>query len=143
MTDEDTKTKKISVSPANEEPKQTNAKSAGAKPATRNIASGAVVGAGDTDPVVYSKARVPGPTENRKSLTVLHIQRRLAQEGFSEAASAPGGQYEALTASAVRKYQESLGDEATGLLTRDQFEALFEGDPNVSPVIDVHEDHAL
>lgn len=124
------------------EPKRTSAKSAGAKPARRKIAHDAVVGGGDTDQVVYSKARVPGPTENRKSLTVLHIQRRLADEGYAEAASAPGGRYEALTTSAVRGYQKSLGEPATGLLTREQFADLFEGDPNVTVFIDTHEDHA-
>lgn len=131
------------MSPAPKEPKQTSAKSAGAKPAKAKIAHNAVVGAGDTDPVLYSKARVPGRTENRKSLTVLHIQRRLMDEGFPEAASAPGGQYEALTTRAVSQYQESIGAEPTGLLTREQFADLFEGDPNVEVMIDTHYDHAV
>jgi len=130
-------------SPAPKEPKQTSAKSVGAKPAKAKIAHNAVVGAGDTDPVLYSKARVPGPRENRKSLTVLHIQRRLMDEGFNEAASAPGGHYEALTTSAVTKYQESIGAEATGVLTREQFADLFQDDPNVSVSIDTHEDHTV
>lgn len=131
------------VSPPDEEPKQTSAKSVGAKPAKRKIAHNAVVSGGDTDPIVYSKARVPGPTEGRKSLTVLHIQRRLADEGFADAASAPGGRYEALTSRAVSLWQESRKEPATGVLTREQFEALFEGDPNVTVTIDSHEDHAI
>lgn len=129
------------VSPAPKEPKQTSAKSVGAKPAKAKIAHNAVVGAGDTDPILYSKARVPGPRENRKSLTVLHIQRRLMDEGFAEAASAPGGNYEVLTTNAVRKYQTKLGAEPTGVLTREQFVGLFEGDPNVTLQLDTHYDH--
>ncbi len=92
---------------------------------------------------MYSRARVPGPTENRKSVTVLHIQRRLAEEGYAEAASAPGGRYEALTLAAVSKYQADRKEPVTGTLTRDQFAALFEGDPNVTATVDSHEDHAV
>jgi len=140
MTDDTTN--ETSVSPdAVEEPKPSSAKKAGAKPVARKIAHNAVIGSGDTDPVLYSKARVPGRTQNQKSLTVLHIQRRLADEGFAEAASAPGGKYEELTTLAVQKYQESLGDEPTGLLTRAQFEELFRDDPNVTITLDTIEDH--
>lgn len=74
---------------------------------------------------------------------MLHLQRRLAEEGYDEAQAAPGGSYDELTRNAVRKYQQSLGDDATGILTRDQFSALFEGDPNVDVLIDSHEDHAV
>lgn len=130
------------VSPSPVEPKQTSAKSAGARPA-KVIAHDAVVGDGETDPIYYSKARVPGRTENRKSLTVLHIQRRLTAEGFAEAQSAPGGAYEVLTTRAVTQWQESRGEDATGVLTREQFDALFEGDPNVTVHQDSHEDHAV
>lgn len=130
-------------SPAPKEPKQSSAKTVGAKPAKAKIAHNAVVGAGDTDTVAYSKARVPGPRENRKSLTVLHIQRRLMDEGFAEAASAPGGHYETLTTRAVTQYQKSLGAEPTGVLTREQFSGLFEDDPNVTVNIDTHYDHQV
>ena len=132
-----------SVSSPDEEPKQTSAKSAGAKPAKRKIARNAVVSGGETDPVQYSKARVPGRTENRKSLTVLHVQRRLAEEGFADAASAPGGRYEALTTRAVSLWQESRGEAATGVLTREQFADLFDGDPNVTVTMDTIEDHKV
>lgn len=131
------------VSPAPKEPKQASAKSVGAKPARAKIARNAVVGAGATDPVIYSKARVPGPTEGRKSLTVLHIQRRLMDEGFAEAASAPGGQYDVLTQRAVSQYQESIGAKPTGVLTREQFANLFDGDPNVTVTLDTYYDHTV
>lgn len=149
MTDK--KTPKISepdsapaeaVTPAPKEPKETGAKSPSAKPAASNIARHAVVGAGDTDTVIYSKARTPRLGESRKSLTVLHVQRRLAEEGFSEAASAPGGRYDSLTASAVSRYQESTGGTPTGILTRAEFTALFKGDHNVTVSIDTHEDNS-
>ena len=131
------------VSPAPVEPKQTSAKSVGAKPITESVAPYAVIGTGDTDPIAYSKAKVPGRTESRKSLTVLHLQRRLAEEGFAEAASAPGGRYETLTTRAVSQYQESIKAEPTGVLTREQFAKLFEGDPNVTVAIDTHADHTV
>lgn len=130
------------VSPSPVEPKQASAKSAGARPA-KVIAHDAVVGDGETDPIYYSKARKPGRTENRKSLTVLHIQRRLTAEGFAEAQSAPGGAFEVLTERAVSQWQEARGDEATGVLTREQFDALFEGDPNVEVIQDTHKDHDI
>lgn len=131
------------VSPAPEEPNQTSATSVGARPVTAPVAPYAVIGTGDTDPIAYSKARVPGPTEGRKSLTVLHLQRRLAEEGFAEAASAPGGRYETLTTRAVQQYQERIGATATGVLTREQFSELFKDDPNVTVAIDASEDHTV
>jgi peptidoglycan hydrolase-like protein with peptidoglycan-binding domain len=74
---------------------------------------------------------------------VLHVQRALADLGYAEAASSPGGQYDALTRNAVVKYQISRGEAQTGILTRDQFTALFEGDPNVTVEVDTHEDHSV
>lgn len=134
------------VSPEAKEPKQeeratTAAKPAGVKPPTqkRPRAKDSVVGSGDTDPVMYSKARPARPTEGRKSLTVLHIQRRLAEEGIP--VIAPTGRYEATTEEAVRTYQTRLGGEATGLLTRAEFTTLFEGDPNVTATVDTHIDN--
>lgn len=132
-----------SVSSPDEEPKPRRASGAGAKPAKRKIAHNAVVGGGETDPVLYSKARVPGPTEGRKSLTVLHIQRALADAGFADAASAPGGRFEALTTRAVTLWQESRDEPATGVLTREQFADLFEGDPNVTVTQDTAFDHEV
>lgn len=129
-----------SVSPEPKEPKETSAKSSGAKPAARVIAPGQVVGSGDTDPIKYSSAK---PSFQKRVLTVLHIQRALADLGYAEAASSPGGSYDALTRAAVVKYQISRGDTQTGILTRDQFSDLFVGDPNVTVSLDTHEDHAV
>ncbi len=134
---------KISVSSPDEEPKQASAESAGAKPTTAPIARDAVVSGGETDPVLYSKARVPGPTEPRKSLTVLHVQRRLNALGYTEADSSPAGRFDALTTVAVRRFQEDRGEDATGVLTRDQFDALFQDDPNVTVTQDTAFDHSV
>ena len=139
MSDDKT-TPKTSVSPTVEEPKQASAKSAGAKPTKRVIAHNAVVGAGETDPIKYSSAK---PSPQKKVLTVLHVQRALMDLGYADAISAPGGNYEALTTRAVQAYQRDRGEDATGVLTRDQFADLFEGDPNVTVALDTHEDHQV
>lgn len=134
------------VSPAPKEPKQENVRAerpspAGAKPSpepTRKRVKDSVVGAGDTDTVAYSKARMPRATEGRKSLTVLHVQRALAAEGIPT--PPPTGRYDASTEASIIAYQASRKEPETGLLTRDQFRALFEGDPNVNVVVDTYED---
>lgn len=135
---EDKPTPKTSVSPAVEEPKQTSAKSAGAKPTKRVIAHNAVVGGGETDLIKYSSAK---PSHKKKVLTVLHVQRALMDRGYAEAISAPGGWYEELTTRAVQAYQHDRDEEPTGKLTREQFADLFEDDPNVTVQMDTHADH--
>ena len=67
------------------------------------------------------------------------FQRALAELGFP--IGAPTGRYDNTTRDAVISYQASLGGVATGLLSRDQFSALFEGDPNVTVFIDTHVDN--
>ncbi|QIG57767.1 hypothetical protein SEA_PAULODIABOLI_387 [Microbacterium phage PauloDiaboli] len=119
-------------------------KVAEAKPAPeapkRVIAHDAVVGAGDTDTIRYSSAK---PSKQKKVLTVLHVQRALMDRDYSEAIAAPGGNYEALTTRAVQAYQRDRGEDATGVLTREQFADLFTDDPNVTVELDTHEDHAV
>lgn len=131
-----------SVGPDTKEPKPTRAKSAGAKPAAASIAPYAVVGAGPTDTILYSVAHPPTPTGPRKVLTVHHLQRRLGELGYPEAFADIDGRYGDLTKRAVADWQEAQGAERTGLLTRDQFKAVFEGDPNVTVVLDTHADHS-
>lgn len=139
MTDE---TKSAKPSPKTVAPKKTEpvAKAEPAK-VEEPRAPYAVFGNGETDEILYSKARVPGPTESRKSVTVLHIQRRLEELGYSEAEVAPGGRYETLTELAVKRYQGDNGADATGTLTREQFVTLFDGDPNVTVSLDTIADH--
>jgi peptidoglycan hydrolase-like protein with peptidoglycan-binding domain len=109
------------------------AKPKAAAPKPRKALKDSVVGNGDTDPVVYSRVAVETRGRSRKSLTVHHLQRRLAWLGYAEAASDLDGQYGTLTIRAVQAWQADNGAEATGDLTREQFLAVFEGDPNVTP----------
>ena len=99
----------------------------------------AVVGDGPTDVVLYSRARIPSAVEGRKSLTVLHIQRALRELGIP---AGTGGRWTSVTTGAVSQYQTAHGDAPTGVLTRAQFAALFDDDPNVTVSIDTHADHA-
>lgn len=127
---------------ADKEPKPESVDpAASAEPATVSTTPYAVVSGAAVDPIRYSKAvRTPkhGP---RKSLTVLHIQRRLHElghpEGWSETI------YGDLTASSVSSWQTARGDEPTGILTVEQFQALFEGDPNVDIILDTMGDNPI
>lgn len=103
-----------------------------ATPKPRKASKDAVVGTGDTDPVTYARVALETRGRSRKSLTVHHLQRRLAWLGYSEAASDLDGQYGTLTIRAVEAWQADNGHDATGDLTFEQFLAIFEGDPNVT-----------
>lgn len=93
-----------------------------------------------TEPVVWSKAQ-PG---ERRSLTVLHLQRKLAELGYITEADARRqnaqgefeahmvGRYGKLTEQAVADWQERRGEEPTGRLTHEQFEDMFKGDPGLT-----------
>ncbi len=87
---------------------------------------GQVVGGGDTDPVsvaaIYSGAK--------KSLSIHHLQRRLTDLGYNDAASAIDGRFDALTESAVHAWQADNGHDE-GQLDASQARELFKGDPNV------------
>lgn len=83
---------------------------------------------GATDPVYPSKL-IYDP-HNLKSLTVHHLQRRLAEVGYAEAAAGIDGQYDTLTERAFLAWQSDNDFEGTPDV--DQLSALFDGDPNVS-----------
>lgn len=108
-----------------------------AAPKARKEPKNAVVGNEDTDPVVYSRVTPTGRVRTRKSLTVHHLQRRLAWLGYEHAAGDLDGSYGSNTALAVEEYQKARGDEVTGDLTPNQFLAIFEDDPNVTASVDV------
>ncbi|UDL15832.1 hypothetical protein QEH42_gp126 [Microbacterium phage Pumpernickel] len=131
-----------SVESEPKEPKQTRAKSAGAKPATAPVAPYAVVGSDPTDSVAYSAAKPPSRNGSRKSLTVHHLQRRLKELGHTDAYADRDGAYGTLTEASVKAWQEEQGYEATGLLTREQFAEVFDGDVNVTVVQDTIADHS-
>ena len=67
----------------------------------------------------------------RKSLTVHHVQRRLAELGYNEAYADRDGWLGDLTKLAVTKFQVDKGLNATGNVDADTFTKLFEGDNNV------------
>lgn len=134
--------KTSTVDAADKEPTQGSADpAASAEPAVVPSAPNAAVGGSAVDPILYSRA-VPTPKNGpRKSLTVYHIARRLYEHGHTEAWSE--SIYGPLTRASVSAWQTSRDEEATGILTRDQFVALFKGDPNVDVQLDTIADHPL
>ena len=126
---------------ATKEPTQDAEPAASAEPAVVPSAPNAAVSGAAVDPILYSRA-VPTPKNGpRKSLTVYHIARRLYEHGHVEAWSETI--YGPLTRNSVAAWQTSRAEEPTGVLTRAQFLALFEGDPNVDAQVDTIADHPL
>lgn len=115
---------------ANEEPAPVPVPAVKAK-STAN----AVVGKGDTDDVFLSrcvfKSRV-----TRKSLTVHHLQRRLVELGYAEAHTDKDGWYGDHTLLAVKSFQTDHKLNATGIVDADTLVAVFDGDHNVTVVVD-------
>lgn len=89
-----------------------------------------VVSGADKDPVFLS-ACVYMNKFNRKSLTVHHLQRRLVELGYGDAAGDKDGWYGELTELAVKGFQTANAFEATGRMDAKTFEAIFAGDNNV------------
>jgi hypothetical protein len=96
----------------------------------------AVVGHGDTDEVLYSRAVPLERAKTHKSLTIHHLQRRLTELGYPEAGADLDGRWGALTGRAVTDWQTASGYEATGELTPEQFLEIFSEDINVTAVLD-------
>lgn len=67
----------------------------------------------------------------RKSLSIHHLQRRLAERGYGDALADTDGRYGALTTHAVEEYQTDNGLEVTGVIDNDTLHAIFDGDPHV------------
>jgi peptidoglycan hydrolase-like protein with peptidoglycan-binding domain len=109
------------VEPVVEEPKP--------KPRTTAVATHVVSGK-DKDDVFLKQAVFKNPRA-RKSLTVHHLQRRLAELGYSDAAADRDGWYGDLTKLAVQAYQKDNRIEPTGLMNAKTLEGIFNGDPNV------------
>jgi peptidoglycan hydrolase-like protein with peptidoglycan-binding domain len=123
----------ISVSPAKSKAATPKAEP---KPVPAPIAhpvSRHVYGTGSHDDVHY--ARIRDTTKTNKSLTVKHLQRKLDELGFHEAAADIDGKYGLLTERSVNQWQEKIGH-PIGDLTPEQFTEIFEGDPNVRVVLD-------
>jgi peptidoglycan hydrolase-like protein with peptidoglycan-binding domain len=112
--------------PAKPKPVETTPTSTSVPPTTY-----AVVGGGKTDGVYLSRALYKNMNQKR-SLTVHHIQRRLKEWGFKDAYSDRDGFYGDRTKKSVSQFQEYLGLEMTGLMDAETMTRLFEGDTNVT-----------
>ena len=92
--------------------------------------SGSTVSGNDVDQVLLSSCVFKNKYA-RKSLSIHHVQRRLAELGYPDAASDRDGWYGDLTAAAVAVFQADEGLEATGTIDMTTLNALFHDDPNV------------
>lgn len=105
-----------------------------AKPTARPNPS-AVVGTGDRDDVLLSRC-VFKSTATRKSLSVHHLQRRLAELGYPDAGSDKDGWYGDLTRMAVGFFQADHKLAGDGIVDAATLTAIFDGDNNVTVVLD-------
>lgn len=71
----------------------------------------------------------------RKSLSVHHLQRRLAELGYTDAADDKDGYYGDKTKSAVAKFQAENKLEGEGTVDGKTLTLLFTGDPNVNVIL--------
>ena len=95
----------------------------------------AVVGGGAVDPVHLSKC-VFKSTTHKRSLTVHHLQRRLNEWGFVDAYLDKDGYFGDLTLKSVNEFRAMRGIVSDLAIDAETFSAIFEGDSNVSVVID-------
>ena len=92
------------------------------------------VSGSDKDEVLLSNC-IYKNTFNKKSLTIHHLQRRLAELGYKDAYSDKDGWYGDLTKVSVEKFQADRGLNPTGLMDSDTFNKIFEHDPHVNIVL--------
>lgn len=101
------------------------------------VAAGpAVTGSGTTDDVMLS-AIVYKNMYSRRSLSVYHTQRRLAELGYTDASIDNKGFYGEATRSAIAKFQATNMNRpaASGYIDAETLTALFKGDPNVTVIV--------
>jgi peptidoglycan hydrolase-like protein with peptidoglycan-binding domain len=94
----------------------------------------AAVSGADTDEVYLANC-VYKNTAARKSLTVHHLQRRLAELGYNEAMTDKDGWLGDETKVAIEKFQKLEGLEPNGIVDEATFLAIFKGDMNVVPIV--------
>lgn len=94
-----------------------------------------VVSGNDKDDVFLKQAVFKNPRA-RKSLTIHHLQRRLAELGYGDAAADRDGWYGDLTKLAVEAWQKDNRIEPTGLMNAKTIEGIFAGDSNVRVNVD-------
>ena len=116
------------------EPEPAPAPKAKAKERVEDTEAAHVVGLGDKDEVLLAQC-VYKNMYARKSLTVHHLQRRLAELGYGDASADLDGWYGDLTKESVRQYQGDNNLEATGVMDAETFKRIFKGDPNVMVVV--------
>lgn len=104
------------------------------KPSKPKASTRAAVSGGDKDEVFLANC-VYKNVYARKSLTVHHVQRRLAELGYNEAYADKDGWLGDLTKAAIVKFQGDKGLNATGNMDAATFTKLFEGDSNVNVVL--------
>jgi len=115
-------------------PEPAPAPKAKAKVRVEDTEAAHVVGLGDKDEVILAQC-VYKNMYARKSLTVHHLQRRLAELGYGDASADLDGWYGDLTKESVRQYQGDNNLEATGVMNADTLKRIFNGDPNVMVVV--------
>ena len=94
----------------------------------------AVVSGADKDEVRLS-ACVYKNMYARKSLSVHHLQRRLAVLGYNNAAADKDGWYGDLTHAAVASFQADKNLDGAGHMNAATLEAIFAGDPYCTVVL--------
>lgn len=90
---------------------------------------------GEPTDAVYLAAFVFKSPTTKKSLSVHHLQRRLAELGYQDAYTDKDGWYGDLTASAVAAYQRDNGIPGDGMVDGDTLESIFADDQNVRVVL--------
>ena len=71
----------------------------------------------------------------RKSLTIHHLQRRLAELGYTEASHDKDGWYGDYTKNAIISFQSNNGFTPNGIVDAATFLAIFDGDVNVTTIV--------
>jgi|688.fasta_scaffold12492_2 peptidoglycan hydrolase-like protein with peptidoglycan-binding domain len=94
----------------------------------------AVVSGADKDEVLLS-ACVYRNSYARKSLSVHHLQRRLAVLGYHNADADKDGWYGDLTLGAVAEFQADKNLKGAGYMNAETLEAIFAGDPYCTVVL--------
>jgi hypothetical protein len=95
----------------------------------------AVVGGGTIDSVHLSKC-VFKSTTHKRSLTVHHLQRRLMEWGYMDAYLDKDGYFGDLTLKSVNEFRNAHGIVSDVAMDAETLTRIFEGDTNVSVVID-------
>jgi peptidoglycan hydrolase-like protein with peptidoglycan-binding domain len=120
----------VEVSDAGEAVEAPKTKKKPAAPKRRPSPGGQAVSGQDVDDVSLERI-VFKNVFARKSMSVHHMQRRLAELGYADAYTDKDGWYGELTMMAVAAFQADEGIAGDGIANRATLDALFYDDPNV------------